>query len=481
MAPPPRRMAQRRWCGGRAMRRPRLGCSHWGRSTLGVSRPAAAMPAGGRRSNSRGGGRGIDPGLVRGAFPTGCYAAGSVSVQVFQSPAAQTEPLPASSDTNPLSVLSESERLHFGAVHQVARAEVAPLTRAMEREGRIPAELVKTLSRYGFFGVVIPEQLGGSGQGLFDVALTVEALAQADAAVALLVDVHNTMVAGAINRFGQRSQRFRHLPKLAGDRIGAFSLSEAHAGSDAFALRTTAERVRGGFSLNGSKAWVSGGREAGLFLVFARVPTGDGTGSEGGVTAFLVDRESDGLTVGPPESKVGLKASSTTPLFFKDCLVAEEDVLGEVGGGQRLAMSLLNEGRIGIAAQLVGVGQAALELAVSYAREREAFGRKIGRNQAVAFALANAATQVETARLATWNAARLADQGNETRYAAAMAKLTAQRMAESVTSLAIEIHGGTGYTTDCLAEKLWRDAKAGTIYEGTENMQLTTIAHGFRF
>ena len=400
-----------------------------------------------------------------------------MSVQVFQTPLAQTEPLPASLDTNPLSVLSESERLHFGAVHQVAMEEVAPLTRQMEAEGQIPAELVKTLARYGFFGVVVPEQLGGSGQGLFDVVLTVEALARADAAVALLVDVHNTLITGAINRFGRRSQRFRLLPKLTADCIGAFSLSEAHAGSDAFALRTTAARIEGGFSLNGSKAWVSGGREAGLFLVFARASGGSDESPEG-ITAFLVERKSDGLTVGPPEAKVGLKASSTTPLFLKDCFVSDDDVLGEVGRGRRIAMALLNEGRIGIAAQLVGIGQAALELAASYAKQREAFGRKIGKNQAVAFALADAATRVETARLLTWNAARLADQGNEIRYAAAMAKLTAQRMAESVTSLAIEIHGGTGYTTDCLAEKLWRDAKAGTIYEGTENMQLTTISQG---
>ena len=400
-----------------------------------------------------------------------------MSVQVFQTPLAQTEPIPASPDTNPLSVLSENERLHFGAVHQVAREAVAPLTRRMEAEGRIPPELIKTLARYGFFGVVIPEQLGGSGQGLFDVVLTVEALARADAAVALLVDVHNTLIAAAINRFGRRSQRLRLLPKLAGDRLGAFSLSESHAGSDAFALRTTAAQVEGGFSLSGSKSWVSGGREAGLFLIFARVAGGPDGPSGGGITAFLVDRENDGLNVGPPEAKVGLKASSTTPLFLKDCFVSSDNVLGEVGEGRRLAMSLLNEGRIGIAAQLVGIGQAALELAVAYARQREAFGRPIGKNQAVAFALAEAATQVETARLLTWNAARLADQGNETRYAAAMAKLTAQRMAES-TSLAIEIHGGAGYTTDCLAEKLWRDAKAGTIYEGTENMQLTTIAHG---
>ena len=236
--------------------------------------------------------------------------------------------------------------------------------------------------------------------------------------------------------------------------------------------------MEGGFLLNGSKAWVSGGREAGLYLLFARLAPEAGGDSRDGITAFLVDRASSGLTVGPPEAKVGLKASSTTPLFLKDCFVADDDVLGEVGKGRRLAMALLNEGRIGIAAQLVGIGQAALDLAIAYAKQREAFGRRIGKNQSVAFALADAAMQVETARLLTWNAARLADQGNETRYAAAMAKLTAQRMAESVTSLGIEIHGGAGYTTDCLAEKLWRDAKAGTIYEGTENMQLTTIAHG---
>ena len=401
-----------------------------------------------------------------------------MSVQVFQSPSAQVEPLPEAPDTNPLSVLTENERLHFGAVHQVARAEVAPLTRQMEGDGQIPPALIQTLTRYGFFGVAVPEQLGGSGQNFFEVVLTVEALSQADAAVGLLVDVHNTLIAGGISRFGRQDQRLRYLPKLAGECIGAFSLSEAHSGSDAFALRTTATRVEGGFLLNGAKAWVSGGREAGLFLIFARASGPEGGPPEMGITAFVVDRQSDGLTVGPPESKVGLKASSTTPVFLKDCFVPDDAVLSKVGDGQRLAMSLLNDGRIGIAAQLVGIGQAALELAVAYAREREAFGRKIGKNQAVAFALADAATQVETARLLTWNAARLADQSNEVRYAAAMAKLTAQRMAESVTSLAIEIHGGTGYTTDCLAEKLWRDAKAGTIYEGTENMQLTTIAHG---
>ena len=398
-----------------------------------------------------------------------------MSVQVFQEPDSQTEPLPDSEDTNPLTVLTENERLHFAAVHEVAQGEVVPLTRRMEEEGRIPPVLVEKLARYGFFGVAVPEQLGGSGLGLFEVALTVEGLARADAAVALLVDVHNTMVASAINRFGRRDQRRRLLPPLAGGRIGAFSLSEAHAGSDAFALRTTARRAEGGFVLNGSKAWVSGGAEAGLFLVFARLEE-----QADGITAFLAERENPGLNVGPGEGKVGLKASSTVPLFLKDLFVPEKDVLGEVGNGRGLAMDLLNEGRIGIAAQMVGIGQAALDLAVSYARQREAFGRPIGKNQAVRFALADAAASVETARLLTWNAARLADRGNETRYAAAMAKLAAQRMAESVTSLAIEIHGGVGYTTDCLAEKLWRDAKAGTIYEGTENMQLTTIARGLR-
>lgn len=410
----------------------------------------------------------------------GGFFRGLMSVQVFQRPTAQSEPIPASPDTNPLSVLSEDERLHFAAVHQIAAAEVAPLSRRMEQEGRIPPELLDTLADCGLFGVAVPEQLGGSGLGLFEVVLTVEALARADAAAALLVDVHNTLIVGAINRFGSRSQRRRLLPPLAGERIGAFSLSEAHAGSDAFALRTTARRAAGGFVLNGAKAWVSGGAEAALFLIFARLAeeTEVPPRPPGGITAFLVPRETPGLSVGPGESKVGLRASSTTPLFLKDCFVPEQDVLGKAGDGQRLALALLNEGRIGIAAQLVGTGQAALELATAYAKQREAFGRRIGKNQAVAFALAEAALQVEAARLLTWNAARLGDQGNETRYAAAMAKLSAQRMAEAVTSLAIEVHGGTGYTTDCLAEKLWRDAKAGTIYEGTENMQLTTIAHG---
>lgn len=400
-----------------------------------------------------------------------------MSVQVFQSPGAQTEPIPVNADTNPVSVLSADERLHFAAAHEVAMGEVAPRSREMERAGEIPADLVKTLARYGFFGVAAPEQVGGSGLDFFGVVLTVEALAQADASVALLVDVHNTLLVGALNGFGSDEQRRRLLPSVARDRIGAFSLSEAESGSDAFALRTTARRTEGGFSLNGSKAWVSGAAQADLFLVFARNEDG-GSPADGAITAFLVERSNPGLEVGPPEKKVGLKASSTCPLYLKDAFVPDDMTLGEVGAGKRVALSLLNEGRIGIAAQLVGIGQAALDLAVSYARKRRAFGKPIGANQGVRFSLADAAAEVETARILTWNAARLVDQGNEVRYAAAMAKLRAQRMAEAVTSLAVEIHGGVGYTEDCLAEKLWRDAKAGTIYEGTENIQLLAIARG---
>lgn len=396
-----------------------------------------------------------------------------MSVQVFQTPAAQTEPLPSGRDTNPLSVLTEEERIHFAAVHQVGRDEVGPRSQRMEDAGRISPRLIRLLTRYGFFGVAVPEQLGGSGLGLFSTVLTVEGLARFDAATALLVDVHNTLIVSAVNKFGSRDQRLQVLPLLADRHIGAFSLSEPHAGSDAFALSTEARPVEGGYLLNGSKAWVSGAREAGLFLLFARL-----AGEAGGITAFLVKAASPGLTVGPPENKIGLRASSTCPLFLKDCFAPAGDVLGEVGEGRRLAMGLLNEGRIGIAAQLVGIAQAALDLAVEYARTRHAFGRRISRNQAVQFALAEAATRIESARLLTWNAARLADQGSEIRYAAAMAKLSAQRTAEAVTSLAIEIHGGTGYTNDCPAGKLWRDAKAGTIYEGTANMQLITISRG---
>lgn len=402
-----------------------------------------------------------------------------MSVQVFQDPRSPVEPIPHSPDTNPLTVLSAEERLHFGAAYEVALGEVAPRSREMERAGRIPPDLVDTLARYGFFGVAAPEQFGGSGMDFFSVVLAVEALAQADAAVALLVDVHNTLMVSALSDHGTDEQRRRLLPAVARDRLGAFSLSEAESGSDAFALRTTARRREGGFVLNGAKAWVSGADLAGLFLVFARTGEEDYPPSRA-LTAFLVERQNPGLAIGPPEKKVGLKASSTNPLFLKDAFVPDDLVLGEVGGGQRLALRLLNAGRIGIAAQLVGIGQAALRLAVSYAKERRAFGRPVGANQAVQFSLAEAATEVETARVLTWNAARMVDQNNEVRYPAAMAKLKAQRMAESVTSLAVEIHGGVGYTEDCLAEKLWRDAKAGTIYEGTENIQLLTIAHGLR-
>ena len=402
-----------------------------------------------------------------------------MSVQVFQDPRSPFEPIPKSRDTNPLTVLSAGERLHYGAAYEVALGEVAPRSREMERAGRIPPDLVETLARYGFFGVAAPEQFGGSGMDFFSVVLAVEALAQADAAVALLVEVHNTLMVGAIDEYGTPEQRFRLLPAVAQDRLGAFSLSEAESGSDAFALRTAARRKGDGFVLNGAKAWVSGAEQASLFLVFARTGEDDQPASRR-LTAFLVERGNPGLTVGPPEKKVGLKASSTNPLFLRDAFVPDDMVLGEVGGGQRLALGLLNTGRIGIAAQLVGIGQAALRLAIEYARERRAFGRPIGANQAVQFSLAEAATEVEAARVLTWNAARMVDQNNEVRYPAAMAKLKAQRMAESVTGLAVEIHGGVGYTEDCLAEKLWRDAKAGTIYEGTENIQLLTIAHGLR-
>ncbi len=369
----------------------------------------------------------------------------------------------------PRSLIADEEWEYAQAVREFAAGEIAPESGAMERAGRIPAPLTERLADFGLFGVTVPEKFGGTGFDFFHLVLTVEELARADAAVSLLVDVHGTLIVNAVSQFGTKAQRDELLPQLAGGRIGAFSLSEAEAGSDAFALRATARETEGGFVLNGAKAWVSGGREAGLFLIFAR--------AREGVTGFLVDAATPGLRVGPPEDKVGLRASSTTPLYLEDCLVPRDRMLGRPGQGRRIALALLNEGRIGIAAQLVGIGQAALDLALAHAGERRAFGEPIFSFQGVSFGLADAATRLESARVLTWNAARLVDEGGDPHRAAAMAKLTAQRMAEWVTSLAVEVLGGIGYTNASPAGKLWRDAKAGTIYEGTANMQLLTIAH----
>ncbi len=369
----------------------------------------------------------------------------------------------------PRSLIADEEWAYAQAVRAFAAGEIAPTSREMERAGRIPAPLIGQLADFGLFGVTVPEEFGGSGFNFFHLTLTVEELARADAAVSLLIDVHGTLVVKAVDRFGTKAQRAELLPQLAQGRIGAFSLSEDEAGSDAFALRATAGETEGGFLLNGAKAWVSGGREAGIFLIFARAPEG--------VTGFLVDAGTPGLRVGTPEDKVGLRASSTTPLYLENCFVPRNRMLGRPGQGRRIALALLNEGRIGIAAQLVGIGQAALDLAIAHAGERRAFGEPIFNFQGVSFGLADAATRIESARVLTWNAARLVDEGGNPHRAAAMAKLTAQRMAERVTSFAVEALGGIGYTTASPAEKLWRDAKAGTIYEGTANMQLLTIAH----
>ncbi len=372
----------------------------------------------------------------------------------------------------PKSLISDAEQEYAKAVREFAAGEIAPKSREMERAGQIPASLIEKLADFGLFAAAVPEEFGGAGFDFFHLVLAVEELARADASVALLVDVHGTLVVKAVESFGTGEQRAELLPQLAGGRLGAFSLSEAEAGSDAFALKASATEAEGGYLLQGAKSWVSGGREAGLFLVFARAPEG--------VTGFLVDASNPGLRLGAPEEKVGLKASSTMPLYLDNCFVPRERILGRIGQGRRIALSLLNEGRIGIAAQLVGVGQAALDLALAHAETRRAFGKPIFGFQGVSFALADAATRLESARVLTWNAARLVDEGGDPHRTAAMAKLTAQRTAEKVTSLAIELMGGIGYTADSLAEKLWRDAKAGTIYEGTANMQLMTIAHTLR-
>jgi alkylation response protein AidB-like acyl-CoA dehydrogenase len=375
--------------------------------------------------------------------------------------------------TAPLTVLTEEERLFADTVRQFAEDLIRPRVQAMDEAGRLDPDIIPPCFELGLMGIEIPEEHGGSGGTFFLACLAVEELSRVDPSVGVFVDVQNTLFNNCLLRWGTPEQVVRYGPRMATDTIGAYALSEATSGSDAFALRTRAERVGDRYRLNGAKLWITNGAEAGAYVVFATV---DPAAGYKGITAFLVEREFPGFKVGKKEDKLGIRASSTTELLLEDCEVPEENVLGEAGKGYRVAIETLNEGRIGIGAQMIGCARGALDAAVAYSREREAFGRSIFEFQKVQFDLAQMATELEAARLMVRNAARLKDAGEPFLKEAAMAKLYSSQVAERVTSAAVEIFGGYGYTRDYPVEKLYRDAKIGKIYEGTSNMQLATIA-----
>ncbi|HKY60994.1 MAG TPA: acyl-CoA dehydrogenase [Gemmatimonadota bacterium] len=375
--------------------------------------------------------------------------------------------------TAPLTMLTEEERLFADTVRQFAEDRIRPRVQAMDEAGRLDPEIIPPCFELGLMGIEIPEEHGGSGGSFFLACLAVEELSRVDPSVGVFVDVQNTLFNNCLLRWGTPEQIARFGPRMATDTVGAYALSEASSGSDAFGLRTRAEKTGDRYRLNGAKLWITNGAEAGAFVVFATV---DPAAGYKGITAFLVERGFSGFKVGKKEDKLGIRASSTTELLLEDCEVPVENVLGEAGKGYRVAIETLNEGRIGIGAQMVGCARGALDAALAYSREREAFGRSIFEFQKVQFDLAQMATELEAARLMVRNAARLKDAGQPFLKEAAMAKLYSSQVAERVTSAAVEIFGGYGYTRDYPVEKLYRDAKIGKIYEGTSNMQLATIA-----
>ncbi|HEV8132163.1 MAG TPA: acyl-CoA dehydrogenase [Acidobacteriota bacterium] len=373
----------------------------------------------------------------------------------------------------PLGLLKEEERMFQDNVRQFALRQVRPLVEKMDREGVFDPDLISQFFQLGMMGIEIPEQYGGSGGTFFMSILAVEELSRVDASAGVVVDVQNTLVNNALLRWGSDAQKKKYLPRLAADTVGAYALSEPGSGSDAFSMQTSAQESADCFVLNGRKLWITNAKEAGLFILFATVNPVLGYK---GVTAFLVERDLPGFTVGKKEDKLGIRASSTCELLLENCRVPKENVLGEIGKGYKVSIETLNEGRIGIGAQMIGLSRGALEAAVSYSKEREQFGQPISEFQAIRFQLAEMATELDAAQLMVYNAARLRDCGKSFVKEAAMAKYFTSVVAERVTSAAVEIYGGYGYTKDYPVEKYYRDAKIGKIYEGTSNMQLQTIA-----
>jgi alkylation response protein AidB-like acyl-CoA dehydrogenase len=372
-----------------------------------------------------------------------------------------------------LTVLSEEESMFRDAVREFAETEVRPHVSAMDEAAQFRPDLIPKFFELGLMGIEVPEQYGGSGGTIFMAALAIEELARVDASAAIYVDVHNTLVNNALLRWGTPEQQARYFPRLTTELLGAFALSEPGSGSDAFALATRAERRGQDWVLTGRKFWITNGAEAGFFIVFANADPSKGYK---GITAFLVERGFPGFAVGKKESKLGIRASSTTELILEECIVGPENVLGPIGQGYKISIETLNEGRIGIGAQMIGVATGALGAAIAYVKERRQFGKAIAEFQAVQFQLAQMATDLEAARLMVYNAARLKDAGLAFAQQAAMAKLFSSQVADRITSACLELFGGYGYSKEYPAEKYYRDAKIGTIYEGTSNMQLQTIA-----
>jgi butyryl-CoA dehydrogenase len=372
-----------------------------------------------------------------------------------------------------LTTLSEDETLFRDAVAEFAETEVRPRVHAMEQAAKIDPELTKKYFEMGLMGIEVPEAYGGAGGSMTMLTIAVEEISKVDASAAIQVDVQNTLVNFPIAKYGTEAQKQQYLLPLTTDTVGAYALSEPGSGSDAFGLALRADRVADDFVLNGSKAWITNGAEAQYFVVFATVDPSQGYK---GITAFIVERGFPGFSVGKKEDKLGIRASSTTSLHFESVRVPAANVLGEVGKGYKIAIDTLNGGRIGIGAQMIGVAGGALAAATSYVKERKQFNRPLADFQAIQFQIAQAATELEAARLMVYNAARLKDAGQDIVREGAMAKLFASQVAERVTSVSLELFGGYGYTKEYPAEKFYRDAKIGTIYEGTSNMQLQTIA-----
>jgi short-chain 2-methylacyl-CoA dehydrogenase len=373
----------------------------------------------------------------------------------------------------PLTQLSEEEQMFQQMVRDFAVERIRPLVHEMDHAATMSPDLIRSFFELGIMGIEVPEQYGGAGSSFFNAVLVVEELSHVDASCGVLVDVQNTLVNNAIIRWGNEDQKSKYLAMLASDTVGAYALSEAGSGSDAFALATKAADRGDHWVLNGQKLWITNAAEAGIFIVFANANPDAGYK---GITAFLIERDFPGFRVGKKEDKTGIRASSTCELILEDCQVPKENVVGEVGKGYKIAIETLNEGRIGIGAQMLGVARGALEHAIAYTKERKQFGTRVADFQGVQFQIAQAATELEAARLMVYNAARLKDAGKPFLREAAMAKLFSSQVAEKVTSLSVQLYGGNGYTKEYPVEKFWRDSKVGQIYEGTSNMQLATIA-----
>ncbi len=385
----------------------------------------------------------------------------------MSNPEAQASARPA------VTTLSEDELAFRDAVRDFAEGEIRPLVQKMDEHAQLEPSLLPKLFEMGLMGIESPEQYGGAGGSFFMSCLAVEQIGRVDGSVSVLVDVQNTLVTNAFLRWGSEAMKTKYLPKLAREWVGAYALSENTSGSDAFALKLRAEDKGDKWVLNGSKLWITNGKEAGVFIVFANMNPSAGYK---GITAFIVEKTFKGFTVGKKEDKLGIRASSTTELLFENCEVPKDNVIGEVGKGYKIAIETLNEGRIGIGAQMVGIAQGAYDAAKAYILSREQFGKPISSFQGIQFQLAEMRTQLEASRLMVYNAARLKDAGQPFIEEAAMAKLFSSRAAEKITSMAIDLFGGNGFTKEYPVEKFWRDAKIGQIYEGTSNMQLQTIA-----